>query len=209
MKARFAARLIPLAVVGVLGADATPAAADWLFTPYLGVNFGGAANFGDVGDFEDNFEKKAVFGGSLAWMGGGVMGIEFDLGVAPNFFEITTGEEDFDFGDSNLTTLMVNLVLGAPIGGQSGAGIRPYVAGGAGLMRSSISPSSFFDDLRSSDLGINLGGGIAGFFTDSVGLRGDVRYFRSLQDNEPDGDLDLGLSDFHFWRGTLGVTFRF
>jgi hypothetical protein len=197
------ARLMPLTVVVFLGA-ATPTSADWLFTPYLGMNFGGAANFGDVGDFEDNFEKKAVFGGSLAWMGGGVLGIEFDLGVSPNFFEITTGEEDFDFGDSNLTTLMLNAIVGAPLGG-----IRPYAAGGIGLMRSSISPRAFFDDLKSSDLGINLGGGIAGFFSDNIGLRGDLRYFRSLQDNEPDDDLDLGLSDFHFWRGTIGVTFRF
>jgi hypothetical protein len=54
-----------------------------------------------------------------------------------------------------------------------------------------------------------LGGGVTGFFTDNVGIRGDLRYFRSLQDNEPDGNLDLGLSGFHFWRGTVGVTFRF
>jgi hypothetical protein len=208
MRSRFFARLMPLAVVGMLGV-ASPASADWLFTPYLGMNFGGAAKFGDVGDFEDNFEKKAVFGGSLAWMGGGIMGLEFDLGVAPNFFEITTGDEDFDFGDSNLTTLMVNLIIGAPIGGQSGAGIRPYVAGGAGLMRSHISPTGIFNDLTKSDLGINAGGGIAAFFSDTFGLRGDIRYFRSLQDNEPEGFLDLGLSDFHFWRGTIGVTFRF
>lgn len=208
MRSRFLARLMPLTLAGILFVGATPASADWLFTPYLGMNFGGSANFGDQGDFEDNFEKKAVFGGSLAWMGGGIVGVEFDFGWSPNFFAITTGEEDFEFGDSNLTTLMVNAIIGAPIGGQSG-GIRPYVAGGAGLMRSHIAPNFFFDDLTSSDLGVNVGGGIAGFFSDNVGLRGDIRYFRSLQDNEPDGDFDLGLSEFHFWRGTVGVTFRF
>lgn len=198
-------------VVAVLGAGAAPASADWLFTPYLGLNFGGSANFGDVGDFEDNFEKKAVFGGSLAWMGAGIVGVEFDLGVAPNFFAITTGDEDFDFGDSNLTTVMVNAIVGVPVGGQTGPGVRPYVAGGVGLMRSSISPTnlSLFNDLSTSDFGINLGGGVTGFFSDNVGIRGDVRYFRSLQDDEPASFLDLGLSSFHFWRGTVGVTFRF
>jgi opacity protein-like surface antigen len=198
-----------LLVVAVLGAGAAPASADWLFTPYLGINFGGSANFGDVGDFEDNFEKKAVFGGSLAWMGAGIVGVEFDLGWSPNFFEITTGDEDFDFGDSNLTTMMVNAIVGIPVGGQTGPGLRPYVAGGVGLVRSSISPTVIFTDLDSSDFGINVGGGVTGFFSDNVGIRGDVRYFRSLQDNEPEGFLDLGLSSFHWWRGTVGVTFRF
>jgi hypothetical protein len=43
-----------------------------------------------------------------------------------------------------------------------------------------------------------------------VGLRGDLRYFRLLQDNQPAvNNLDLGLADFNFWRATIGVTFRF
>ena len=48
-----------------------------------------------------------------------------------------------------------------------------------------------------------------GFFSDNLGLRADIRHFRSLQDNEPGpGDLDLGLGDFKFWRGTVGLNFR-
>lgn len=209
MKLRCLFGLRALLVVVVLGAGAVPASADWLFTPYLGLNFGHSADFGDVGDFEDNFEKKSVFGGSLAWMGAGIVGVELDFGWSPNFFTFTTGDEDFDFGDSNLTTLMVNAIVGAPLGGQTGPGVRPYVAGGIGLMRSHISESTFFDGLSSSDLAMNLGGGLTGFFSDNVGIRGDIRYFRSLQDNEPDDDFDFGLSSFHFWRGTVGVTFRF
>ena len=30
------------------------ASADWLFTPYIGGNFGGSANFGDFNDFESS-----------------------------------------------------------------------------------------------------------------------------------------------------------
>lgn len=186
------------------------ASADWLFTPFVGFNWGGSANFGDVGDFDDEFEKRGTFGASLAYMGAGAIGFEVDFGFSPNFFENTTGGGDFQFGDSNVTTLMANLTLGAPIGGQSGPGIRPYVSGGAGIIKSRISDAGdFFDDIESTDLGINVGAGIAGFFTDNIGLRGDVRYFRSLQDNEPDGDVDFGLSDFRFWRGSVGLTFRF
>jgi opacity protein-like surface antigen len=190
------------------------ASADWLFTPFIGMNFGGSATFNDAfGDFEDEFEKRSTFGASLAWMSGGIGGFEIDFGYSPNFFESTEGDADFEYGDNNVTTIMANLVLGAPIGGQSGIGIRPYASGGIGLIRSHLSDAEdLFDDLTSNDLGINAGAGIAGFFSDKVGIRGDIRYFRSLKD-DPDGDddidLDLALGSFKFWRGSVGITFRF
>ena len=67
---------------------------------------------------------------------------------------------------------------------------------------------SFFGDIDSTDFGFNAGAGIMGFFNDNVGIRGDIRFFRSLQDVDPDG-LDLELGGFKFWRGTVGVTFKF
>ena len=196
------------AMVIALLSVATPARADVLFTPYIGVTFGGNADFGDVGDFDDNFEKKVTFGGTITWMGAGIIGVEADLGVTPNFFENTSGDDDFDFGDSNVTTLMGNLVVGAPIGGQSGPGFRPYASGGIGLIRSSIGAGDLFDDLSKNELGFNVGAGAHIFFGDNVGIRGDIRYFRSLQDDD-DELLDLRLANFDFWRSTVGVTFRF
>jgi opacity protein-like surface antigen len=186
----------------------TSASADWLFTPFLGANFGGNASFGDFDDFDDEFEQRVDFGASLGWMGAGIVGVEVDFGVSPNFFEDTRGTGNFDFGDSNVTTLMGNVIVGAPIGGQSGPGFRPYGTAGVGLIRSHISATTLFDELSTNDFGVNIGGGVHGFFNDTIGLRGDLRYFRSLQDNEPDNELDLGLSNFDFWRGTVGVTFR-
>jgi hypothetical protein len=47
-----------------------------------------------------------------------------------------------------------------------------------------------------------------GFFSDNVGIRGDIRYFRAVRDTDPDG-VDLELGSFKFWRGTVGVTFKF
>ena len=193
-----------LFLVGV----STPASADWLFTPYLGVTFGGSADFGDVGDFEDNLEKKITFGGTATWMGAGIIGFEVDFGSTPNFFEVTSGDSDFEFFESNVTTLMGNLIVGAPIGGQSGVGVRPYGTVGIGLMRTNATAFEFIDDLDRNDLGVNVGGGVHVFFNDNVGLRGDLRYFRGLQ-GDNNNDLDLDLSDFDFWRGTVGVTFRF
>jgi hypothetical protein len=187
-----------------------PASADWLFTPFIGGNWGGSATFSDdLGDFEDEFERRVNFGASLAWMGGGIAGFELDFGYAPNFFENTTGTGDFEYGDNNVTTLMANIVFGAPAGGTTGRGVRPYASGGLGIIKSRIADADDLFDVNSTDWGFNVGGGIAGFFNDNVGLRGDIRYFRSLQDNEPDDELDVALSDFRFWRGTIGLVFRF
>jgi hypothetical protein len=204
-----------LAITSVLAAAIVAAApvkasADWLFTPFIGWNWGGTAGFTDIaGDFEDEFERRSNFGASLAWMGAGAVGFEVDFGFSPNFFQDTAGDEDFEYGDSNVTTLMANLTVGAPFGGQSGGGIRPYASGGVGLMKTRIDDPDDLFEVNSTDWGVNVGGGIAGFFNDRFGLRGDVRYFRSLQDNEPDDELDLALGSFRFWRGTVGVIFRF
>ena len=198
-----------LAALIVTGAPGK-ASADWLFTPFIGWNWGGTAGFSDsLGDFDDEFERRTNFGASLAWMGAGALGFEIDFGYSPNFFENTTGDDDFEFGDSNVTTLMANLKVGAPFGGQSGGGIRPYASGGVGLIRSRIGGADELFDVDSNDWGVNVGGGVAGFFSDRFGLRGDVRYFRSLEDNEPDDEVDLALGSFRFWRGTVGVVFRF
>jgi opacity protein-like surface antigen len=203
-------KILLTAALGTLLVGTAPrtASADWLFTPFVGGNFGGNANFGDFNDFNDEVERRVDFGASLGWMGKGIVGFEVDFGFSPNFFQDTVGDANFAFGDSNVTTLMANVLVGAPIGGQHGPGIRPYASGGAGLIRASATGSTFFRDLATNDFGINVGGGVQGFFTDNIGIRGDVRYFRSLQDNAPNDELDLGLSDFDFWRGTVGVTFR-
>ena len=194
----------------VFAAAPAKASADWLFTPYFGVNWGGTAGFTDVaGDFEDEFERKMNFGASLSWMGAGALGFEVDFGYSPNFFENTTGDGDFEFGDSNVTTLMANLKVGAPFGGQSGGGIRPYASGGLGLIKSRIDDADDLFEVNSTDWGLNVGGGVAVFFSDNFGLQGDVRYFRSLQDNEPDDEVDVALGSFSFWRGTVGLVFRF
>src|SRR5688500_3616091 len=87
------AALVLLFVTGM----AKPASADWLFTPYLGINFSGAANTIDVSDFDEAFEQRVNFGGSLAGMSSGIFGFEIDFNYTPNFFQITEGGEDFEF----------------------------------------------------------------------------------------------------------------
>ncbi len=198
-------------------AAARPAAADWLLTPYLGIVFGGAANSVDVDTLDEAFEQRANFGASLTGTASGIFGFEVDLNYTPNFFQLTEGDQDFEFFDvnSSITTLMGNVVIGIPIGGTTGGGVRPYVTGGAGLMRANVEFEDLFENLSTRELGVNVGGGVHVFFGDNIGLRGDVRYFRAIAGDDEsdvfDADFLEGnwLADFDYWRGTIGVTFRF
>jgi opacity protein-like surface antigen len=199
--------LITASLIAFTSAAApAPAAADWLFTPFIGATFGGSANIGGEGeDFEDEFERKLNYGASLAWMGGGAIGFEIDFAYSPNFFGVSSDSDDFDLvGDGNVTTLMGNLVVGAPLGG-----VRPYASGGIGLLKSRVEDAGeFFEEIDSTDLGFNAGAGVMGFFSENAGIRADVRFFRSMRDADPDG-IDLELGQFKFWRGTVGLTLRF
>ena len=95
--------------------------------------------------------------------------------------------------------------------------MRPYITGGAGLMRANINADEFFENLSTNDLAINVGGGVHVFFNDNLGIRGDLRYFRGLEQQDDDdpledddfADEDFGLEDFDYWRATIGITFRF
>ena len=194
-----------LCMIGAL-ALALPVSAsaqNWFVSPFVGANFGGSASFGDFPDSDDEVERRLDLGATVGW-NPNVVGFEVDFGWSPNFFEDTSGDRNFEFGDSNVTTFMGNLLISAP----PGTGLRPYLSSGLGLIRAQIDSDGLFNDLSTNDLGVNIGAGVNGQFSDNVGIRGDLRYFRSLQDNEPDNDLDLSLGNFDFWRGTVGLTFR-
>ena len=189
------------AVMAALALALSPvtASADWLFTPSIGGGFGGSASG----------REHLTYGASIGWMGAGVIGWEADLGYTPEFFRGDNDDVDFlNTGDSNVTTLMGNVIVGIPIGGQSGAGVRPYVAGGAGLLKTRVEDADALFEVDNNDFGINVGGGVMGFMTDNVGFRGDIRYFRGFGEDQRNERVDFDFSDFDFWRATVGVTFR-
>lgn len=181
-------------VVCLLLVAPTAARADWLLTPYAGLTFGG-----------DSQNEQLNLGGSVAWLGAGVFGVEFDASITPDFFDTDDDEFD-DVEDSNVSTVMGNLMLSIPV--QS-AGIRPYVAAGLGLIRARATSVGNVFDIDDNSFGFNVGGGIVGQFNDHVGLRGDLRYFRNLQDSDEGDNTDIDLGGFNFWRGTVGLAFRF
>ena len=202
-----------------LGTVAAPARADWFATPYFGVVFGGAANQFATDDLDDEFEQRVNFGGSFGYRTKGVIGFEVDYNVAPNFFQFTGGTGNFDLFDldSSVQTLMGNVVLAIPVGGSTRRRI-PAVRDG-GLRHDPHATAQRQRRLRRHHQqrqrlqrrrrrGLLRG--------THFGLRADVRYFRgfeSLDDEDPIEDnpffdQPFATEVFNFWRGTLGVTFR-
>jgi opacity protein-like surface antigen len=177
--------------------------ADGYFVPFIGANFGG-----DVGrplsETVDD-RNRMSFGFGVGGMAGGIFGAEFDFGYTHNFY----ASDGTVVTKSNLITAMPALVIGIPIGGQSGVGIRPYVLAGAGLLRRDLDVGTI-DTLSRNDFGYTVGGGIMGYFSDHVGLRGDLRYFRNFKvdDIELTG-VDFERGTFNFGRASLGLLLRF
>jgi opacity protein-like surface antigen len=182
--------LLLAAVVAVISAPAL-ARADGFVTPWVGGEF-------SKGDHPDS--GRGAFGASAGYMGAGIIGGEFDFGVAPSFFGNST-----DFGSNSIITAMANLIVGVPIGGTFGKGVRPYASGGLGLIRTQIDGGNLvLSSSHNNDFGWNAGAGVTGYFSDHVGLRGDIRYFQDTNIN-PGGDY---LHNLHFWRASIGVAFK-
>jgi opacity protein-like surface antigen len=181
-----------LAALGIVAVASANAEAQVTLTPYAGATFG-----------SDAPTTKPGFGASLTFMGD-LAGLEVDFGYTPDFFD-EDGDDVVLIGDSNVTTFMGSLVIGPNIGGA----IRPYGVLGLGLLRGRVDGGDFFDEITTNDFGFNAGFGVTGMLNERVGLRGDVRYFRSFEDPEDDDDFDVAVGSFDFWRATGGVTFRF
>jgi opacity protein-like surface antigen len=187
------------AVVAALSLVLLPgtARADWLFTPNIGGGFGGDASG----------REHLTWGASIGWMGAGIIGWEADLAYTPEFFE--PDDDDLDIiENSNVTSFMGNVLIGIPIGGQTGGGFRPYFSGGVGVLQTNVESAESLFAVDNSEFGFNLGAGAMGFMTDHVGFRGDIRYYRSFEDPVEDNEFDIGVGNFDFWRGTAGITFR-
>ena len=181
-------------VLWLVAACLLPAAAraDGYVSPFVGANFGGSV--GTPLRVAARDRNRATFGLALGVMGGGVLGVELDLAYTARFY----AQEDPTGAGSHLLTLVPTLIVGIPIGGQPGFGIRPYVVAGAGMLRRDVNLGSLTSFTR-SDLAYSLGGGVMGFFTDRFGLRGDVRYYRGFQVD------DLGPTHANLTKGTFGV----
>jgi hypothetical protein len=182
---------IGAAIVSVAGP--VPAFADGYFTPWIGAN---------IVDSRD--EGSRAYGVTTGYMGGGVFGFEGDFSYAPDFLGTSTV-----FRSTSAITGTGDVILGVPIGGTHGASVRPFVTGGLGLIRTHSESEGVLDlSNATNSFCYELGGGMMGFFSQHFGVRGDVRYVRTLRDEDLFSGVDLTAGRLKFWRVSGGVTFR-
>jgi opacity protein-like surface antigen len=195
------ASLVTVLLVGLLFFLPFDALADGWISGFAGRAYGGVTDL----EFSEAIKNRETwtYGFNAGTMGGGVFGAEFDFGYTPKFFGSGAAVDK-----SGVMTIMASLIAGIPVGGQYGAGIRPYGFFGLGLIRRNLEFVDILDNITTNDFGYNLGGGIMGFFNRTVGIRGEYRYFRNFKKD----DIGSGLAErspFDFSRASLGIVLRF
>ena len=187
---RRAIRVLFLSAVMAVVCAPAPVQAEGFISPWAGVNFG-----------DDEIEGKGSFGVTGGWMGAGVIGGEVLFGYSPDIFGDVIGNSAID--------LMGNVIVGVPLGGTSGVGVRPFGSAGIGLLRTHVDSFGTLDDaIDENNLGFNVGAGVMGFFGDHVGMRGEIRYFRDINADDEGPGVTVDLGAFDFWRASIGVVFR-
>ena len=184
-----------------------PAQAQWVVTPYLGINLAGDAEF-----------RRGGPGVSVAFFGERV-GFEFDVERYNHFFKdkdlahlvannCGVGQTGGPCTDLNTDAIgyMGNVIV--PIRIAAATNWRPYAAAGLGVIHSWVTdPSNTVADTNQNNVAFDLGGGVMYSLNKRVALRGDVRYFLAFVDEaKRDG---FYFNDYGFLRATFGVTFGF
>jgi hypothetical protein len=148
------------------------------FTPFLGVTTGGEVT-----------QANVALGASVSVQEQDGWGAELDFAHA--------GDSEAGGQVLDLTTYMVNASWIRP-----GGAIRPFGVAGGGVMQIEGCDAPCTRAATTYDFGITAGGGVMALLNDSIGVRGDVRYFFSGADH-----VDLRRPDnFSFWRASIGVT---
>jgi hypothetical protein len=169
--------------------------------PFVGATFGGSTTFVDpedaVGSLKLSIGASAVFLGEL-------LGAEIDLGDVPGYFE--NGQHLVV--SSRVTTLSGNVVVAAPHS-RTEYSLRPYFVAGGGLMRVRKVTSFNVFDVRDVLPQIDIGGGVVGFLTNTVGVAWDVRRFQTVGGGQRPEFAPFGSESLSFWRANMAIVIRY
>jgi hypothetical protein len=173
------------------------AAAQGFISPFIGTTLTSPTSTGT--------STKPGFGVSFGSVGR-VVGFDTEFAFYP---------EVIDNSANALAKSRVVSISGGPLIGPTIGPVKPYFALGAGNLNLNVTsiasvvvPSP--ESVSNNYFTFNLGGGVMGFFTDHLGARGDLRYYRAFgikfEDLEETG---LALDKFNFWRASFGIVAKF
>lgn len=165
------------------------------------MKFGGSTTLVDLDGATSS--KKTVYGVSTSIMTEGLFGVEAEFGYVPGYFQ---DDAIHLVKSSSMLDLAGSLILAAPTNFTRG-GLRPYASVGAGVIHAEAVDIKEVIRIRRSVPAASVGGGAIGLLTNSVGVRFDVRYLRSLTTDES-GDVAIGRR-ISYWRFTVGLVRRF
>jgi Outer membrane protein beta-barrel domain len=199
---------VALGCLGVIF-TASPAAAEWQFTPLIGLTFKGETTLSDL-ELAAGLHHT-TFGGSVRWVGAGILGVEA-VGVwIPGFFEndkrdvVGTGTTEL-VKESRVVSLMGNAVLTTPRRWTE-YNLRPFVSGGFGFTRAKALDFRNLTAFDTSFNGLNIGGGAVGFFSQRTGVQFDVRYYRTIRALGGES-LSIGDPRLQYMTASIGVVIR-
>lgn len=174
---------LPAALVLCVALSALPAAAQtatpvveagtWSATPFLSLTFGGNGETSSLG-----------IGGAVGYDLTELLGVEGELAYV---FDLVGDDDDVDW---SVLTVGGNVLYHFALAN----GMAPYATAGLGFARSSLSAPELDDD--ATEFGFNFGGGLKAPLTETLAARGDLRYFKYI-DEGPDG-----------WRVYAGLTWK-
>ena len=170
------------------------AAAEWHFTPMVGLTFLGKTNLINTDLAAGKVHKN--LGGSVALLGSGVVGVEGFVVWTPGFFTGNSGLVK----SSRSFAAMGNVVVTTPRRWTEYS-LRPFLSGGIGIINAS-STENVFPDHRTMSA-FDIGGGAIGFLSKRTGLRFDLRYHSTLSRYQP-----LGGDYLRYMTASVGVVIR-
>jgi hypothetical protein len=151
------------------------------------------------------------------WVKGGGVAVEVasgwllaggELGYAGGFFEPNASVLDL-IASSHVLTFGGTVGVTRPARADADR-FFPYFTVGVGWMRQDARDREGFIDVTRNDPAINVGGGVRYLLSEVLGVRADVRQFRSLRDPfETPDPLVEELERLSFWRVTVGAVIRF
>lgn len=154
---------------------------------------------------------------TMRWVPGGGVAAEWaagwllvggDLGYASGFFD--TPQDTLDLvGRSHVLTVAGHAGVGMPAFSDA-TRYFPYFTVGFGWMRQHARDREGFINVTRNDPAVHVGGGIRVLFSEFLGVRADIRHFRSLRDPfEMPDPIVADLERVSFWRLGLGAVIRF